>query len=248
MASLPVFVLLLILFSSPYLKADNEVVTIVSTEMPSYLYQETDEGVFGAYVDLFNEAASSNNISTKFLVWPWNRAFIESQRRDDLLIFPLTRNAEREEKFIWLAKIQEIPLCFNAKGKSIDTFEQAQQLERVVVWKNTSHHAFISKYENINLVLINNLQQASNLFEKSDSVALFTSCTRNDKKIVGMGADIELVKGKPVHYTSEWLAAGLNYKITEKKEQYFETIETLQKNNRLKIIQNGYYEQAKANQ
>ena len=59
----------------------------------------------GIALDILREVAKSTGIDFRFRFLPWKRAQLETQYGADQTIVPLTRSAEREYQYLWVAEL-----------------------------------------------------------------------------------------------------------------------------------------------
>lgn len=80
-------------------------ITVVTEHAPPFQYSSKMQVDSGFSVDLFNEICNELHLSLLVKSYPWVRAYEMAQHRKNVLIFSITRNEEREEKFQWAGQI-----------------------------------------------------------------------------------------------------------------------------------------------
>ena len=61
----------------------------------------------GYAIELVQNILQQANLPTEILTAPWQRIFVESSMKPDVLVFSLARTPEREEAFYWITPITE---------------------------------------------------------------------------------------------------------------------------------------------
>jgi polar amino acid transport system substrate-binding protein len=98
----------------------------------------------GIVGDVLVEAAHRAGFEVKFVFQPWRRAQTEAAAGDTVLILPLSRIPEREEKFTWIAPVFELERAFATIGAPIDSLAQAKAEQKVVlVGMGSAQEAFL---------------------------------------------------------------------------------------------------------
>jgi polar amino acid transport system substrate-binding protein len=103
------------------------------TNNPPYSIQSGDPP--GFYLEIVNEMAKLLKTKVSYDYMDWPAAMTKVRTGQDQLLFPFTRNAERENQYGWLQKLFTNTVLFvSAPGtQPIDTIEQAKQLKLIGV-------------------------------------------------------------------------------------------------------------------
>jgi len=183
--------LALVLFSK--VSCATEVLVMGNESMPwNGIVEGKDSGII---VDILNEA--TNNGAPKFnfrLGMPWARAQIEVLKPNENLvaIIPLTRNAEREGKFKWIAELvsNEVRIVSYRRSVPIMSLDEAKDLSVGMILG----HAAIPQLEQSGFTKIENVSNAEG----------------NAKKLLAKRIDA-LIDSKMV-YLYHWKTIGQNTK------------------------------------
>lgn len=229
--------MLLLVFGKPeiVLSADKSV-HLISAEMPGGLFENNNGDYTGAYPAFFKEASKLSGASLDFRMVPWGRAVKETELSDNLLIFPFTRTAERENLFSWVTPLSEDKICFGSVGKAVDNLEDARKLKRVVVWQGTSNKLFLENQNFDNLVRVKKIKDAIRILHSSDLTAYYFHCDQIQAYLDPTYNKITLNIGQSVASEFMWLAAGKNFTPTEDTKNYVQAIDTLRKEGLLKNL------------
>jgi len=103
------------------------------TDNPPYSIKSGDRP--GFYVEVINEMAKLLNTKVTYEYMDWGNAMAKVRAGPDQLLFPFTRNAEREANYGWLQKLFTNTVLFvSAPGSQpIDTIDQAKTLSLIGV-------------------------------------------------------------------------------------------------------------------
>jgi polar amino acid transport system substrate-binding protein len=103
------------------------------TNNPPYSIKSGDRP--GFYVEVINEMAKLLKTKVTYDYMDWGQAMATVQAGPDQLLFPFTRNPDREDKFGWLQKLFTNTVLFvSAPGaQAIDTVDQAKTLSTIGV-------------------------------------------------------------------------------------------------------------------
>jgi polar amino acid transport system substrate-binding protein len=123
------FGLLSALMSAPPVSAQTADVT----DNPPYSIKSGDRP--GFYVEVVNEMAKLLKTKVTYDYMDWGQAMAKVMAGPDQLLFPFTRNPEREQNYGWLQKLFTNTVLFvSAPGsQAIDTADQAKGLSAVGV-------------------------------------------------------------------------------------------------------------------
>jgi len=126
---------LLVVFALPLSGAPMPVAaqTADVTNNPPYSIQSGDRR--GFYVEVIDEMAKLLNVKINYDYMDWASAMAKVRTGQDQLLFPFTRNAEREGQFGWLQKLFTNSVVFvSAPGSQpIDSIEDAKKLTMIGV-------------------------------------------------------------------------------------------------------------------
>ncbi len=87
----------------------------------------------GLTLEITQEAAQRAGLTPEFQFMPWRRAQETVATGIDLLITPLTRTPEREERYRWIALLYKLERTLASLDKPVDSLAQALAEKRVIV-------------------------------------------------------------------------------------------------------------------
>jgi polar amino acid transport system substrate-binding protein len=117
--------LLVSLLSSPC--AAERPVTVVAAEFPP-LTTNAGGRPSGVVLEVLREAGRRAGIALEFSFLPWQRAQLETQNRNDVLIIPFTRTPSREAQYQWVAPVLEFHTVLVTLAKPPSSIEEARTL------------------------------------------------------------------------------------------------------------------------
>jgi len=79
--------------------------TIVTEDVPPMQIVQEGKVISGITVEIVSAIFKQANLSPKFLVLPWPRAYQQALNEPNVFIFSMIRNPAREDDFVWLNKI-----------------------------------------------------------------------------------------------------------------------------------------------
>ena len=142
---------ILILSMTPKIIYAQDINILADGDFAGEIDKIAENEVGGIGGEIVTKALKAANISYKILWRPWKRAFSEAQENSDkkTFIIPLTRNKEREEKFIWVSKIYESKTIFLTLNgsKNVDSMADAK-LVKVGVLAGSSYEAILLNPDN----------------------------------------------------------------------------------------------------
>jgi polar amino acid transport system substrate-binding protein len=191
------------------------------------LLEIKEEKVVGAYPSFFQEASRRSGVSIDYRIVPWSRAVKEAEGSENLMLFPFTRTAARENRFTWITPLKEDPICFASVEAQIDSLDDARKLKRVLVWRGTSHQAFLEKQGFTNLILVGNVKKVLQIFNASPDAAWYTVCDQAQLFFTAEGAGISAKIGTPVVNEAIWLAGGKSFVPPRGLKKFVQTIDAL---------------------
>ena len=86
--------------------ATEPTIKVVAAEFPP-LTTNAEGQPGGVVLEVVREACKKAGISLEFSFLPWQRAQLEAQGRNDVLIIPFTRTPGREAQYQWIAPVLE---------------------------------------------------------------------------------------------------------------------------------------------
>ncbi|MFD2166212.1 substrate-binding periplasmic protein [Thalassotalea euphylliae] len=130
--------------------ADNDVsapYTVVTEIAPPLQFMNGND-IDGQTTRIVKQAFQAASLEAKFQVYPWARAFQMAQQENNLLIYPMVRTEEREDKFTWVGKLMTFNICIiNIKGTSVvaNTIDQLKGY-KIGLMRNDYAHQMLDKH------------------------------------------------------------------------------------------------------
>ncbi len=208
-------------------------VKLISTELPG-LYELKDGKYIGALAALFAEASRRSGVVIEYRSVPWVRAMKETEQNNDQILFPISRNKKRENRFTWITLIKEIDMCIATNGASINTIDEAKKLKRVVVWRGTSAHSFVKDEGFNHIITVSKIQRIIQLLKTSTDIGWYYICEEAQSYLDPSTTKIKIKLGKPIAKETQWLAGGKHFKQTLDVKKFIAAIVGLKKE--------GFYE------
>ena len=220
-------VVLAVLAPPPSARAADTGVPLISTELLGGQLEREGGEIVGAYAEFFRQASTQSGVPVDYRIVPWVRAMKETENSDDLLLFPFTRTAERENRYSWIAPLKEDPMCFASVGTPVDNLEDARDLKRVVVWRGTSHQAFLEEQGFENLILVANEKRVIQILNGAHDAAWYWLCDNAQSYLDPDKSDITVKVGASVASETTWLAGGKSFKRTPAIDKFAKAVEAL---------------------
>jgi polar amino acid transport system substrate-binding protein len=117
---------LLALLLSPSIAAEKAI-TVVAAEFPP-LTSNAGGQPGGVVLEVVREASRRAGIAVEFSFLPWQRAQLETQARNDVLIIPFTRTPSREAHYQWVAPVLEFHTVMVTLANPPSSIEEARKL------------------------------------------------------------------------------------------------------------------------
>lgn len=127
--------------------ASAETLTVLTEEFPPYNY--TDHGqLTGFSTEVVRAVLQEAKIEGVFQSQPWARAYATAQSSDSVLIYSITRTAQREKLFKWVGQIAPDQLyLFSLPQRKLQftKLEQAKSYQIATVNEDVGEQFLISK-------------------------------------------------------------------------------------------------------
>ncbi|HYD63672.1 MAG TPA: transporter substrate-binding domain-containing protein [Noviherbaspirillum sp.] len=124
-ATVGMLMLLALLLSPP--AAAEQSIKVVAAEFPP-LTTNAGGRPGGVVLEIVREAGRKAGIPLEFSFLPWQRAQLEAQVKDDVLIIPFTRTPAREAQYQWVAPVLEFHTVLVTLADPPRTIEEARKL------------------------------------------------------------------------------------------------------------------------
>ncbi|MGE0255346.1 MAG: transporter substrate-binding domain-containing protein [Alphaproteobacteria bacterium] len=199
------------LLTAPPAPAQPSTLTLFVSEIPGQ--SDRSAASPGLGIELVQQAATAAGLALIVQFVPWVRATVEASRSPTGLVLPLTRLAEREAGYTWIAPLYDLDLGFVALGRRIDSLAAADGEKLIGVWRGTSHETQLRQAGLINLAAVADDQTLLQLLLTDRVSAWFGAYPEilerwrrlpDDRKPAGR----DLTFGTPIIRDTVWLAGG----------------------------------------
>lgn len=117
--------LLALLFSPP--GGAQQSIKVVAAEFPPLTTNASGQPG-GVVLEVVREAGRRAGVALEFSFLPWERAQLEVQARNDVLIIPFTRTPSREAQYQWVAPVLEFHTVLVTLANPPSSIEEARML------------------------------------------------------------------------------------------------------------------------
>ena len=100
-------------------------IKVVAAEFPP-LTTNAEGQPGGVVLEVVREACKKAGIALEFSFLPWQRAQLEAQARNDVLIIPFTRTPGREAQYQWIAPVLEFHTVLVTLSQPPSSIEEAR--------------------------------------------------------------------------------------------------------------------------
>ena len=135
--------------------------TIMSEEFAPF--NHTENGKFtGLSTEVFREVLKKVGHPDNIKSLPWSRAYSLIQKKENHILFSMTRTEQRENLFKWVGPIADNEVAFFAKkgaGVKISSMEDAKKVMRIGTYKDDSGELLLKSngFTNLNSVINDDL-------------------------------------------------------------------------------------------
>ncbi|MBP5077959.1 substrate-binding periplasmic protein [Pseudomonas chlororaphis] len=115
----------LLLSIAPALKAHESLEFLIPDAPPLTMVNQGDRhGIVG---DIVLRALKNSGYASELRNLPWARAQKYALEKDNVLIAPLSRTPEREDRYTWIAPIMQMDRAFFSLEHKVTSFEEARR-------------------------------------------------------------------------------------------------------------------------
>jgi len=114
----------------------------------------------GFFVEIMREADQRLGNKTKIETYPWGRAQKLAENNQNIILFPIARTPDREEKYSWIETIKPMRMVFVSLEEQVRDEAHARSLNRILVHKNAPPEFFLKQQGYQNLAKLPDLTQA----------------------------------------------------------------------------------------
>jgi len=173
----------------------------------------------GALGELVDALCYRLDVKPELAFMPWRRALYLATTMQHTAIFPLTRLADREAQFRWLAPLYEENYIFMAQqGRDFDVRHPREMTgKRIALLRGAAQSAILGELGFRRLVEAASIDEVHRFLLAGMADAAFgeRAIIRSSLRMRGQEKDFRL--GEPVRTTSAWLAGSLDISELEAK-------------------------------
>lgn len=212
-----------------------------SADFPPYTYPVGKEGA-GAIHDITKEMIQRLGYKNKIEFIPWARARFEAENNPDIVLLPLARTKEREDKYTWLLHVLDDPYVLVTLKNSqvnISSIESSRHLKIGILTSSVADNLLRELgYTNI-IPASTDVQNVKKLkLGRIDAWVAPLSCIGQYKKEAELGKE-DMRVGATLTILKEYVGASkkLDKKIAA---QWAKTFEEMKKDGTYQVIMKKY--------
>jgi len=221
---------------------NGQKISVVTEHVPPMQKLNEDGSLTGVSIDLLEAMLSEANLTPSYRVLPWPRALAHAESHKNTLILSMIRNPEREQRFIWLAKLVEFtPNAIALKARTDISIKNIEELQRYKIGVaradfGESYLKSIGFVEGKNLHVTSKYDHVWKMLYTGRVDLGFANNLTNKEGLISAGLSPELIEGK-YNFSSIskelYLAANLDTdpQIIQQIQHAFQ-----------KIVENGTYD------
>lgn len=185
---------------------------VVTTHLPPLVIENDDKNP-GVLRELVDELCKRTQTSLKLEFVPWKRALFLATSMPTTAIFPLTRLAEREARFRWLAPLYEEHYMFLAvrNGRFDVQHPEDMKARRVALLRGAAQAAILQDLGYRNIVEANSIEEIHRYLLKGMADAAFGERNIIQSSLQSRSAQTDFQVSAPVRTTTAWLAGSLDF-------------------------------------
>lgn len=144
----------------------RDTILIVTEHLPPFQYAENCIVTAGVSYDLVAELMSRSGDAYSLKAYSWEQAYSLGLKRENVMIFSLTHNEEREPLFKWIGKITTLEDYFwrlkTSDSIVVNSVEDAKRYKTAVPREDIQHITLRNKgfVENKNMFLVRDMNQS----------------------------------------------------------------------------------------
>lgn len=159
----------------------SQTLTIYCEEDPPFQFTGADKKPAGMVVEMVQEIQKRIKNNEPIQIVPWARGYEEIQSKPNVVLFTMSRTAERNDLFQWVGPIAESAFAFYSKSGSklmIKSLEDAKKVTRIGVYRNDVRDQFLTKAGFTNLERVDdNITNVKKLM--ADRIDMYVSSANN---------------------------------------------------------------------
>ncbi|BBW93563.1 amino acid ABC transporter substrate-binding protein [Pseudoalteromonas sp. PS1M3] len=143
-------------------------INIVTEVFPDFQYIDANNKLAGRSVEKVKNALDKTDINYSLSANNWTVSYNAALRDKNTCIFSIVRLPQREDKFVWVSKLEPFEsaiFALKSRGIKLNTLNDAKRYKIAVLKDNFSHHYLRERgfNENRHLLLIDNLDKIDKL-------------------------------------------------------------------------------------
>ena len=169
------------------------------TPILSAQFLDADGRLTGYTIELVQEIQKRVGNTDAIQMVPWARGYEQIQRESNVVLFMMSRTAERNDLFKWVGPVLETVFGFYAKADSkisLATLEDAKKIGSIGVYLNDVRAQYLTKagFTNLDQVADNSLNVKKLMAGRIDLLASSSTAYGGDATMAGFKpADLKLV-------------------------------------------------------
>ena len=183
---------------------------IVTTHLPPLVMESGPQA--GALRELVDALCQRVEVAPDVAFMPWRRALHLATTVPHTAIFPLTRQADREARFRWLAPLYKEHYIFMAhQGGSFDV-QRTQDMrgKRIALLRGAAQAAILAELGFRQLVEASSIDDIHRYLLAGMADAAFGERTIIHSSLLTRGEEKDFRLSRPVRSTQAWLAGSLD--------------------------------------
>lgn len=183
---------------------------IVTTHLPALVMESGKQA--GALRELVDALCQRLELAPEVAFMPWRRALHLATTMPRTAIFPLTRQADREARFRWLAPLFKEHYIFMAhQGSSFDVQRPKEMTgKRIALLRGAAQAAILAELGFRQLVEASSIDDIHRYLLAGMADAAFGERAIIHGSLVARGQEKDFHLSRPVHSTQAWLAGSLD--------------------------------------
>lgn len=140
------------------LSASAQSLIILCENDPPVQFRDAEGNLTGYTVELVREIQKRVGNQDEIKVVPWARGYDMIQKHPNVVLFQMSRSAEREKQFNWVGPVLELDYGFYARADSeiaLSSLEDAKKVRRIGVYRGDVRHQMLTRAGFANLVVSN---------------------------------------------------------------------------------------------
>jgi polar amino acid transport system substrate-binding protein len=181
------FVLVLLM---SILKADelqdklNKLTIIAEAGYPPITFKNKSGQPDGLAVEVAKRIMKNLHINKRINVWPWARGYTMLEKKPNVVLFSVSRTAQRDKKFQWVGPIYSMKSIFYVRSNSniqINSLEDAKKLRKIGTYRDSFNEQYLKEKGFTNLEAVkDNIINVKKLMNKRIDAMTATNVTIKD--------------------------------------------------------------------